>query len=121
MFSSGSKLTVEKHEFTCVGFPGTLVDTMTTEDWLWHSVNATRVRYELDANNWAEYACASGTWSWSANGAGVSMGACISSTTPPYQYDSCSKFENYRYVNGVAHLVIRNQVKLNDCTPIGIA
>ena len=121
MFSSNSKLTVEKVEYTCVGFPPALVATTITEDWPLDSVDANRVRYELDANNWAEYSCENGTWSWGATDSGIVGGACIGVTTPPYQFDKCRGFENYRYVNGVSSLIIKGTVKLNDCTPLGIA
>lgn len=121
VFSSSSKLSVEKHLFTCVGFPGTLTETVANEDWPFHSIDAARVRYELDADNWAEYSCSSGVWTWASDGAGLVGGTCVLSTSAPWQIDLCSGFEQYRYVNGEARLIIKARLKLNDCTPLGIA
>jgi hypothetical protein len=120
-FSEGSSLEVEKHEFTCAGFPPVLTDTTTTETWPFDSADASKVRYELDADNWAEYSCSSNSWSYSSENVGVRGGSCISSTTPPWQLDKCSGFEVRAYVNGVSQLLIRATRKNNNCIPVAIA
>jgi hypothetical protein len=119
VFSSGSSLEVTVSQAYCG--PGLLFSTNTVT-LPFDSADVTRVRYELDANNWAEYVCASNMWMYGLEdwGSAGSTGTCIGTTGPieRIQVDKCTGFEVREKINGEWYTVIDAVRKNNTCVPI---
>lgn len=121
-FSSGSSLEVVVSQGYCG--PG-LLFSVNTKTLPFHSANATRVRYELDADNWAEYVCAKNMWSYGLEdwGTAGSTGTCISTSgsIETLQVDKCTGFEVREKINGIWYDVIVAVRKNNNCIPLTAA